>query len=482
MCRRAKDDRKLNTKSIFQHLLATEHLPIPYPAKMTDRSLPLTVESPALTKIDWAAGMGYRRLKAATILGCLWVGVAGLHLVSWGSIVAWTITGIFCLRAIKLVTTKVASPPVFIPPQTYPFISLAIAAKNEAAVITSLVASLCSLDYPVDRYEVWAIDDNSTDRTPEILDTLAQKYPQLQVLHRTEQDTGGKSAALNQVLALMQGEFIGVFDADAQVTPNFLYQVLAYFQTATVGAIQLRKAISNSETNFLTRGQRAEMALDAYLQQQRTGSGGIGELRGNGQFVRRTALTSCDGWNEETITDDLDLTIRLYLTGWEIELMPYPPVGEEGVTTFKALWHQRNRWAEGGFQRYLDYWRSIVSNQIGTTKTLDLLSFLSIQYLLPPAGIPDFLMSIWLKHPPLLLPMTASLGIALPLWAIWIGLKRSYQQADLPVSFAKLVTQTAIGLVFILHWLVVMPLAIARMAIFPKQLKWVKTLRQADLK
>ena len=448
---------------------------------MTERSLPLTIEYPTAPTIDWAMGMGYRQLKAATILGSLWLGVAALHLISWGYLVAWAITSVFCVRALKLVATKMAPAPVFTPPQTYPFISLAIAAKNEAAVITNLVESLCSLDYPADRYEVWAIDDNSTDRTPEILDKLAHKYPQLQVLHRTAADTGGKSGALNQVLTMMQGEIVGVFDADAQVTPDFLYQVLAYFQTPTVGAIQLRKAIVNSDTNFLTGGQRAEMALDAYLQQQRTNEGGVGELRGNGQFVRRTALVSCDGWNEQTITDDLDLTIRLHLTGWQIELMSDPPVGEEGVTTFKALWHQRNRWAEGGFQRYLDYWKIIATNRMGTKKTLDLLSFLSIQYLLPPAGIPDFLLALWLRHPPLLLPMTATLGVALPLWATWVGLRRSYRQADRNVSILTLLTQTAIGSLFILHWLVIMPLAIARMALFPKRLKWVKTLRQADL-
>ncbi|WP_373542051.1 glycosyltransferase family 2 protein [Chamaesiphon sp.] len=449
---------------------------------MTDRSLPITIENPTAAKIDWSVGMGYRRVKTATILGSLWVGVAALHLISWGYLLVWAITSMFCWRALRLVMTKVAPPPLLKTPQTYPFISLAIAAKNEAAVITNLVESLCNLDYPADRYEVWAIDDNSSDLTPEILDKLAQHYPQLQVLHRNERDTGGKSGALNQVLSLMQGEIIGVFDADAQVTPDFLDRVLAYFQSETIGALQLRKAIVNSETNFLTRGQRAEMALDAYLQQQRIGGGGIGELRGNGQFVRRTALVGCDGWNEQTITDDLDLTLRLHLTGWDIALMPYPPVGEEGVTTVKALWHQRNRWAEGGFQRYLDYWEAIASNRMGTKKTLDLLlSFVSIQYLLPPAGIPDFLMAFWLKHPPLLLPMTASLGVVLPLWATWVGLRRSYQQANRQVSMATLFAQTAIGSLFILHWLVIMPFAIARMAIFPKRLKWVKTLRQADL-
>jgi 1,2-diacylglycerol 3-beta-glucosyltransferase len=464
---------------------------------MIDRSLPLTIENPPTPAIDWSVGMGYRRLKTATILGSLWLGVAALHLISWGYLIAWAISGIFCLGALRLVTRTIDPSPIFIPPQTYPFISLAIAAKNEAAVVANLVENLCNLNYPTDRYEVWAIDDNSTDRTPEILDHLTQKYPQLRVLHRNDQDTGGKSGALNQVLALMQGEIIGVFDADAQVTPDFLDRVLTYFQTETVGAIQLRKAIVNSDTNFLTRGQRAEMALDAYLQQQRIQGGGIGELRGNGQFVRRSALVDCQGWNEQTITDDLDLTIRLHLTGWDIKIMPYPPVGEEGVTTFKALWNQRNRWAEGGFQRYLDYWELIASNRMGTRKTLDLISVLSIQYLLPPAGIPDFVMAFWLRHPPLLLPMTATLGVALPLWGIWVGLRRSYRQAlsnseILPFATAsglephqvdrfRLLIQTAIGSLFIIHWLVIMPFAIARMAIFPKRLKWVKTLRQADL-
>ncbi len=448
---------------------------------MTDRSFQLTVEESAVPTIDWSAGMGYRQLKAALVLSGLWLGVVALHLLTWGYLLAWGITGIFCFRALRLVTTQVIPPPMLVPTPTYPFISLAIAAKNEAAVIADLVHSLCDLDYPADRYEVWAIDDNSTDSTPEILDRLAAKYPQLQVLHRTGETKGGKSGALNQVLTLMQGDIIGVFDADARVTPDLLQQVVAYFQTETVGAIQLRKAIANSTTNFLTRGQRAEMALDAYLQQQRIAIGGIGELRGNGQFVRRTALESCNGWNEETITDDLDLTIRLHLTGWQIELMPYPPVQEEGVTTVKALWNQRNRWAEGGFQRYLDYWGAISSNRMGTKKTLDLISFLLIQYLLPPAGIPDFLMALWLRHPPLLLPMTASLGVALPLWATWVGLRRSYRQASQTANIATLLTQTALGSLFVLHWLVIMPFAIARMAMFPKRLKWVKTPRQADL-
>ncbi|MHC5830206.1 MAG: glycosyltransferase family 2 protein, partial [Nostoc sp.] len=116
--------------------------------------------------------------------------------------------------------------------------------------------------------------------------------------------------------------------ADAQVTPDLLLQVIPLFQREKVGAVQVRKAIANAKENFWTKGQMAEMALDTWFQQQRTALGGIGELRGNGQFVRRSALESCGGWNEETITDDLDLTIRLHLEKWDIECVFHPAVQE----------------------------------------------------------------------------------------------------------------------------------------------------------
>jgi 1,2-diacylglycerol 3-beta-glucosyltransferase len=268
-----------------------------------------------------------------------------------------------------------------------PYVSLLVAAKNEEAVIANLVKNICSQDYPRERYEVWIIDDNSTDQTPVLLSKLAQEYDQLKVLRR-EATGGGKSGALNQVLPLVRGEILAVFDADAQVTPDLLRRVLPLFAQSEVGAVQVRKAIANAKENFWTRGQMAEMALDTYFQQQRIAVGGFGDLRGNGQFVRRQALEDCGGWNEETITDDLDLALRLHLEQWDIEFVSFPPVEEEGVTNAIALWHQRNRWAEGQSQRYLDYWRLIARNRMGTSKTFDLIMFLIIQHILPIASVP----------------------------------------------------------------------------------------------
>ncbi len=421
-----------------------------------------------------------RRHKAAVVLTIVWSGTIALNLVSWGSWLVLGLTTMFGIHALRVVLTRPQRSPKSTTSDdsmVCPYVSLLVAAKNEEAVIGNLVRALCSLEYPDERYEVWVVDDNSTDRTPILLKQLELEYNNLKVLRRDAGASGGKSGALNQVLPLTRGEILAVFDADAQLSPDLVQQVIPLFEQDSVGAVQVRKAIANANTNFWTQGQVAEMALDAYLQQQRIALGGIGELRGNGQFVRRTALERCGGWNEETITDDLDLTIRLHLNQWEIEFLSYPVVEEEGVTRATALWHQRSRWAEGGYQRYLDYWRLIISNQMGTRKTIDLFMFLLIQYILPTAQVPDLVMAIARNRPPVLSPFT---GLAMTLSMVWmfVGLKRCRGEKFPASTFFVLLLQTLRGTFYMLHWIVVMSSTTARVSVRPKRLKWVKTMHQ----
>jgi 1,2-diacylglycerol 3-beta-glucosyltransferase len=423
-----------------------------------------------------------RRGKAALVLTIVWSGTITLHLVSWGSIFILGLTTILGIHALGIIFTKPRhhSPKI---EADLPFVSVLVAAKNEEAVIGRLVRNLCNLEYGNGQYEVWIIDDNSTDNTPQLLAELKQEYQQLNVFRRSPQASGGKSGALNQVLPLIKGDIIAVFDADAQVTPDMLLQVVPLFQKEQVGAVQMRKAITNAPENFWTKGQMAEMLLDIWFQQQRTAIGGIGELRGNGQFVRRQALASCGGWNEETITDDLDLTIRLHLDKWDIECVFHPPVEEEGVTNATALWHQRNRWAEGGYQRYLDYWDLILKNRMGTKKTWDLLIFMVTMYILPTAAIPDILMAIARHRPPMLSSVTG-LSLGMSVIGMFAGLKQAYKATPRlseqlkPSTHLVLLLQTLRGSLYMLHWLVVMSSTTARMSFRPKRLKWVKTVHK----
>jgi 1,2-diacylglycerol 3-beta-glucosyltransferase len=433
---------------------------------------------------DFFQGTGGRRGKAAFLLMVIWTVTIALNLLSWGHWVVKAIAILVAIQILRYLSTK----PEPIPPALNasrldaPKVSLLVAAKNEEAVIGNLVKMLCSLEYPSDRYEVWAIDDRSTDNTPVILDRLAREYPQLKVVHRAANAGGGKSGALNQVLTQTEGEIIGVFDADAKVTPDLLRHVVPLFDRPYVGAVQVRKAIANAGDNFWTKGQAGEMALDSYVQQQRIAVGGIGELRGNGQFVRRTALNSCGGWNEETITDDLDLTIRLHLDNWKIDFLLTPAVEEEAVTRAISLWHQRNRWAEGGYQRYLDYWRYIFGSPMGFGKRIDLLCWMVLQYIIPAANVPDVLMAIARHRLPLLSPITGLLFC----WGfigMFGGIIRIHaSQSTLSLTaILNAVGQALRGVAYMFHWQIVMLSITARMSVRPKRLKWVKTVHEGGV-
>ncbi|MEM1240137.1 MAG: glycosyltransferase family 2 protein [Cyanobacteria bacterium P01_H01_bin.26] len=423
-----------------------------------------------------------RRLKALAALVGLWGLTVVLHWAAWGQSLVWAVTA---LVAAYMVRIAIANPAHAVSPNKLtvpdvlaeadcPQVSLLVAAKNEAAVIANLVDSLCTLDYPQDRYELWVIDDNSDDGTGNILERLTHKHPQLTVLHRGPEATGGKSGALNLVWPRVTGEILAVFDADAQVPKNLLQRVVPLFANERTGAIQVRKSIVNSEANFWTQGQAAEMALDRYYQEQRAARCGIGELRGNGQFVRHSAIAQCGGWNELTITDDLDLTVQLHLHHWHIGFLATPTVGEEGVTSGVALWHQRNRWAEGGYQRYLDYWRLLLRNRLGWNKSIDMLVYWILQYMLPIVALPDFVIAIALRQPPVFAPLT-TLAVGVSYWGMAMGIRRT-QKISLPLAMVQAVK----GTLYMTHWIVVMAFATTRMAVRPKRLKWVKTIHGGE--
>ena len=458
-------------------------------------------ESVPYGEIDLAKGEGRRR-KAALVLFAVWGVVIALHYSAGGQALVWGLTAIASVHLFRLLTGRpahIALPPVDMPGEgsahstatatdALPFVSVLVSAKDEAAVIARLVEQLDRVDYPRDRYEAVIINDASTDRTPELLDEHVGRSRSVRAVHRKPGAGGGKSGALNAVIPKTRGDILAIFDADAQFSPDLFRRVVPLFNAEHLGAVQLQKAVAQTvltqpdQDNFWVQGQTAEMQLDCCLQQQRIAADGMGELRGNGQFLRRLALDDCRGFNEETITDDLDLTLRLHLKGWNIEAVTEPAVIEEGVTTAKALWHQRNRWAEGGYQRYLDYWQSLGRNQMGSAKTFDMALFCLFQYLLPQAAIPDVLMAVLRQEATVLSPLL-TLTFVFSIGMMFMGLRRAAiastaNLASVNVSLLKLLNQTLIGSIYMIHWFLIISTMGIRVAIRPKRLKWVKTVHQ----
>jgi 1,2-diacylglycerol 3-beta-glucosyltransferase len=405
-----------------------------------------------------------RRLKATLVVLLVWGFVSLLH---WQPQTQWLmlgLTAVLTVQTVRMLMAK-ANPPRIEGDADLPKVSILVPAKNESVVLPDLVHSLFHLNYPSTHLDIRIVDDGSTDETPQILSKLQANFPGLQV-HRRE-SKGGKSGALNAVFPFTQGEIVLVCDADAQLPANFLRQTVPLFQKKAIGAVQVRKVISNADTNFLTRCQQMEMSCDAFLQTHRIAVRGISELRGNGMFVRRELLEKCNGWNEDTVTDDLDLCFKLYLTGTEIEFVTVPAIQEEGVTTWKQLWHQHSRWAEGGYQRYLDYFPQILT--LGWAKEIDLLLFFILQFLLPIGLIPDLLWTIFYSHHPVLFPLQILLSIILTV-AFIVGLYQYQTLRGWPLLWA-----TVQGSLYMVHWIAVMIVTTIRLCLKPQELNWIKT-------
>ena len=233
-------------------------------------------------------------------------------------------------------------------------------------------------------FEIIIIDDRSTDNTANVIKNIELKYKdKVKTLIREQEAFPGKSAVLNDALKLAKGDAILVFDADATVEPDFLNKMIPCLEPADVGAVQARKVIRNGSYNLLTRCQYNEYVLDTYLQVGRDAIKGAVELRGNGELIKRKALEDIDGWNNYTITDDLDMSTRLHIKGWDVRYCPSAEVYEEGIIYLVPLFRQRRRWLEGTIRRYLEYSsEAIKSIKMSLRAKLDMIAYIT-QFIMP---------------------------------------------------------------------------------------------------
>lgn len=291
--------------------------------------------------------------------------------------------GLYSIAATKYQKRKLKKHPLVINEDYKPFVSVMIPAHNEESVISDTVENILGMDYP--NFEVIVIDDRSTDNTPNVIKELEQKYEKVIALIREPDAFPGKSAVLNDALKIAKGEAVLVFDADATVEPDFLKKLIPHLEPADVGAVQARKIIRNKDVNLLTRCQNNEYTMDTQLQVGRDAIKGAVELRGNGELIKREALDDIGGWNNYTITDDLDMSTRLHIKGWDVRFCVDACVYEEGIVYLFPLFRQRRRWLEGTIRRYLEYfWAAMWSKKMSLRAQFDMAMYIT-----------EFIMPLW---------------------------------------------------------------------------------------
>lgn len=302
----------------------------------------------------------------------------------------------------------------------FPNVSVHIPLYNEKNVAERAIAAAINMDYP--SFEVIVADD-SNDETTAIIQRYQEKLGKvtqmsgegftqhhsggagftlttvtvrpgvvLKHLHRKDR-LGFKGAALALALKYTDpaAEFISVFDADFVPYPDTLTLFLKYFKVqnnmseeytpSNVAAVQgYQWHVLNKSENWITRGVRSEYAGSYVVERAGTELyGGLKMISGSVYMIRRKPLAEI-GWGT-SITEDFELTLKLYEAGYKVVYTPYIQAPAECVSTLKRMIRQRMRWAEGhSFNVKSMFWRLLLSAKLTLAEKFEMV-YLSPYYL-----------------------------------------------------------------------------------------------------
>jgi cellulose synthase/poly-beta-1,6-N-acetylglucosamine synthase-like glycosyltransferase len=247
-------------------------------------------------------------------------------------------------------------PYIDIDTADWPPVTILVAAHNEEKVISNILSALMTARYPAEKMLVVPVNDRSTDRTREIIDEFVERFPgRIRPFHRTG-GKGGKAAALKDAMELVDTEVILIFDADYIPGAGLVKQLTAPFFDPEVGGVMGRVVPMNVGTNLLTRLLDLERAGGYQVDQQaRMNLRLVPQHGGTVAGVRRSALREIGGWNDNTLTEDTDLTYRLLLHGWQTIYQNRAECYEEVPETWQVRVKQIMRWAKGHNQAMVTY-------------------------------------------------------------------------------------------------------------------------------
>lgn len=236
-----------------------------------------------------------------------------------------------------------------------PVVTIQLPMYNEMYVVERLMDQISKILYPKHKLEIQVLDD-STDESVEVTAKEVAKLKALgfDIQHiRREIRTGFKAGALKEGLEIAKGEYIAIFDADFLPDPDFLNKTIPYFKNEKIGVVQTRWGHINRDFSILTRIQA--FALDAHFTLEQVGRNSKGHFinfNGTAGVWRKTCIIDAGNWEGDTLTEDLDLSYRSQLKGWEFKYLEDVISPAELPIAVSAAKSQQFRWNKGGAENF----------------------------------------------------------------------------------------------------------------------------------
>ena len=356
-------------------------------------------------------------------------------------------------------SSEVPSPFEAERPREFPRVLVQLPIFNEPELFRRLIDHAIHLDWPRERLEIQVLDDStdgSSDEVRLVCEHLKSSGVPIEHIHRTDR-TGYKAGALEAGMKRSDAEFIAIFDADFVIPRDFLRRAIPRFDADNIAMVQGRWGFTNREDSALTRTQA--LMLDGHFHVEhraRSRAGRFFNFNGTAGVWRKAAIEDAGGWCADTVTEDLELSLRAWQRGWRFRYagdLVCPSELPEAMRAFKI---QQNRWVSGSIHVAVRELPNILRSSMSLRQKFDLAFYLTGNFVYP------FLLLLVVAMPPSVLARSAGspfwLGIDLPFLlfatasiAVFYGSARPEARRRATFWFRDVPTLMALGLGMTLH-------------------------------
>ena len=291
-------------------------------------------------------------------------------------------------------------------------VTVVVSALGEAALLRESLPR--NLALPETFRFLLVASTRSQDDTVAVCERFAREHPDRVAVLAA--DGGSKAADLNLAWRHIRTDLVLMLDADELVDEAAVRHGLARMRAdPSLAVVQGRKVSQDAEGTPLARFVSTERRHSTLLDQLMHGNLGSAHFAGSAALLRKRAVEDAGGWTEETMTEDIEFTLRLHLrTGWRITYEPRMVVLEADPETAEQLVRQRTRWARGWMQCFTAYFDEIPRRRarLGSRRTAGLMWLLFTAVSAPLMAILPAMVLMRAMGIPSLLPYAIGVAVA----------------------------------------------------------------------
>jgi len=229
-----------------------------------------------------------------------------------------------------------------------PSVTFLVPAYNEEEYVEECLQSLLDQDYPSDKLEIIAINDGSEDNT---LQKMKKFSDRIQII---DKENSGKASSLNYALDMVDTELVGCMDADSFACEDFVKRLVGYFDEEDVKGVTPAMKVLEPRT-WPQRIIWSEFIYNILLRKLFSMFDSQWVMPGPGSIYDTEMLKDLDGWDEETLTEDMEIAFRMFENGAKLRNSTNAYVETPSPETLKGLFRQRMRWYAGYIENSISY-------------------------------------------------------------------------------------------------------------------------------